>query len=107
MKSSESRTNPIPIAMLRNIYKAAIPGCPFFRRLELSSANVENVVKPPQIPTFKNNTRHLKVQLQDNQSFIFSFLWRLAEIDIGLKNSRFISQPVLVQDLARVMERRP
>ncbi len=57
MKSSESRTNAIPIAMLRNIYKAAIPGCPFFRRLELSSANVENVVKPPQIPTFKNNTR--------------------------------------------------
>ena len=57
MKSSESRTNAIPIAMLRNIYKAAIPGCPFFRRLELSSANVENVVKPPQIPTFKNKTR--------------------------------------------------
>ena len=57
IRSSASRTNPIPAAMLRNIYKAAIPGCPFFRRFELSRAKVENVVKPPQIPTFKNNTR--------------------------------------------------
>ena len=57
MISSESKINPIPTAMLRSIYKPAIPRCPFFRRFELSSAKVENVVKPPQIPTFKNKTR--------------------------------------------------
>ncbi len=60
--SSASRTNVIPTAMLKNIYKVAIPGCPFFRRLALSSANVEKVVKPPQIPTFrKRNIRGFKL----------------------------------------------
>ena len=37
-------------------YKDATPFCPFAISASVSSAKEENVVKPPQIPTFKNST---------------------------------------------------
>ena len=37
-------------------YRKAIPVWPFFINVIVSAAKVENVVKPPQNPTFKNSS---------------------------------------------------
>ena len=39
---------------LSNMYKTAAHSLPSCTRPKLSNAKVENVVNPPQIPTFKN-----------------------------------------------------
>lgn len=44
-----------PITTLNNTYKNAISIFPFLIKSPVSNANVENVVNPPQTPTFKNN----------------------------------------------------
>lgn len=43
-----------PRRMLNATYKTATPIEPFLMSCAVSSEKVENVVKPPQIPTFKN-----------------------------------------------------
>ena len=43
-----------PRRMLNATYKTAIPIEPFLMSCAVSSEKVENVVKLPQIPTFKN-----------------------------------------------------
>lgn len=65
--------------MLRNIYKAAIPVCPFFKRFELSRAKVEKVVKPPQIPTFMKRT---------------SFGFRLLDFNVRAVTSPITKHPI-------------
>ena len=45
----------MPPSILKTAYKNAIPKCPVFIKSVVSKANVENVVKPPQKPAFKNN----------------------------------------------------
>lgn len=44
----------MPITMLLMVYKAKFKMSPFFKNEWFSSANVENVVKPPQNPVANN-----------------------------------------------------
>lgn len=46
----------IPNTRLTPMYVSATPEAPFIIRLCFSSAKEENVVKPPQIPTFRKST---------------------------------------------------
>lgn len=46
----------IPVTTLKTVYNTAISTCPFLIKSDVSSENVENVVKPPHTPVFKNNT---------------------------------------------------